>query len=114
MYNKILLALDLEGVNNVCGEPYSGLLWGSEEWETAYHQATPASNSAVQAVFDAGVEKVALLDNHGGGNNIVSHELDDSILDKDAHTVVSKIHNIEVLFCNSRATLQSWNYLIRL
>ena len=50
--------------------------------------------------MDAGVEKVALWDNHGGGNNIVSYELDDSILGKDAHTVVSKIYNIsEFIIC---------------
>ncbi len=79
MYKKILLALDLEGVNNVCGEPYSGIYRGSEEWETARHQAALEVNSAAQALFDAGVEKVALWDNHGGGNNIVPHELDERI-----------------------------------
>jgi len=79
MYKKILIALDLEGVNNVCGVPYSGLLRGSEEWEKACHQAALEVNSAAQALFDAGVERVALWDNHGGGNNIIPYELDERI-----------------------------------
>ena len=33
MFKRILLLLDLEGVNNVKGEPYSGLAKGTEERE---------------------------------------------------------------------------------
>lgn len=35
MYKRVLLALDMEGVNNVTGEPYSGLSKGSEQWYVA-------------------------------------------------------------------------------
>lgn len=79
MYKRILLALDLEGVNNVCGEPYLGLTRGSEQWETARRQAALEINCAAQALFDAGVETVALWDNHGGGWNIIPQELDKRI-----------------------------------
>ena len=79
MYKKILFALDLEGVNNICGEPYSGLSCGSEEWEKARHQGALEINCAARALFKAGVEKISLWDNHGGGVNIVPEELDERI-----------------------------------
>lgn len=53
MYKKILLALDLEGVNNVKGVPYEALSKGTDE-----------------------------------------------VLGKDAHSVVSTVHNIqEFIIC---------------
>lgn len=76
MYKKILFALDLEGVNNVCGKPYSGLAIGSDEWEVARHQAALEINCAANALFNAGVQSITLWDNHGGGNNVVPEELD--------------------------------------
>lgn len=79
MYKKILIALDLEGVNNVCGLPYSGLAIGSAEWDVARHQAAQEINCAVCALFDAGVESITLWDNHGGGGNVVPEELDSRI-----------------------------------
>ena len=35
MYKRILLALDLEGVNNVKGVPYEALSKGTDEWKIA-------------------------------------------------------------------------------
>ena len=32
MYKRVLLALDLEGVNYVVGEPYNGLERDTEQW----------------------------------------------------------------------------------
>lgn len=70
MYKRILIALDLEGVNNVAGEPYMALSKQSEQWFVAREQAMVEVNAAAEALFDAGAECVALWDNHGGGNNI--------------------------------------------
>ena len=39
MYQRVLIALDLEGVNNVVGEPYVGLGKESEGWRVAREQA---------------------------------------------------------------------------
>ena len=76
MYKRILIALDLEGVNLVAGKPYEALDKGCEEWEKARHQAALEVNAAADALFKAGVEKVALWDNHGGGGNIIPEEID--------------------------------------
>ena len=76
MYKRILIALDLEGVNLVAGKPYEALEKGCEEWEKARHQAALEVNAAADALFAAGVEKIGLWDNHGGGGNIVPEEID--------------------------------------
>ena len=76
MIDKVLIALDLEGVNNVVGTPYSGLVKGCEHWEIARRQAALEVNSAAEALFDAGVGTVALWDNHGGGGNMDPTDLD--------------------------------------
>jgi D-amino peptidase len=87
MYKKFLLALDLEGVNNVCGEAYKGLAMGTDGWEVARRQAAKEINCAAQALFEAGAERVALWDNHGGTVNIIKEELDSRIeyIDLDLH-----------------------------
>ena len=79
MYKRILIALDLEGVNNVVGEPYMGLSKQTEQWFVARQQAIVEVNAAADALFDAGAETVALWDNHGGGNNIEGDKLDSRI-----------------------------------
>ena len=79
MYRRVLLALDLEGVNNVVGEPYMGLTRDTEQWSIAKEQAVLEVNAAAEALFEAGVEKVGLWDNHGGGNNIDQALLDPRI-----------------------------------
>lgn len=76
MYRRVLLALDLEGVNNVVGEPYMGLARDTEQWCVAREQAVLEINAAAEALFDAGVEKVGLWDNHGGGKNVDRDALD--------------------------------------
>ena len=76
MKKRILIACDLEGVNNVVGEPYSGLSKESEQWKFAKHQAALEINAAAEAFFDLGAECVALWDGHGGGDNIDPADLD--------------------------------------
>lgn len=79
MYKRVLLALDLEGVNNVAGEPYMGLRRDTEQWNIARKQAVSEVNAAAEALFEAGVEKVGLWDNHSVGNNIDAASLDSRI-----------------------------------
>ncbi|MGM9652623.1 MAG: M55 family metallopeptidase [Eubacteriales bacterium] len=76
MYKRILFALDLEGVNNVAGEPYMGLQRDTEQWKIARKQAAAEVNAAAEALFAAGVETVGLWDNHSGGNNVDAAALD--------------------------------------
>ena len=79
MYKRVLFALDLEGVNNVIGEPYSGLGRDTSQWHIAREQAVLEVNAAADALFEAGVEKIGLWDNHGGGNNVDGSLLDGRI-----------------------------------
>ncbi len=80
MYKRVLLALDLEGVNNVVGEAYMGLERGTEQWKVAKDQAVLEINAAAEALFDAGAVKVGLWDNHAGGNNVDIEKLDHRII----------------------------------
>ena len=77
---KYLIALDLEGVGGVVGEPYSGLKKESEGWYQARAQAILEVNAVAKALFDTGAELVALWDNHGGGGNLDYSLLDERIL----------------------------------
>lgn len=76
MHKRILIALDLEGVNNVAGVPYSGLSVGSDEWEKARRQAAFEINEAADALFRAGARRVAVWDNHAGGPNLDPADVD--------------------------------------
>lgn len=79
MYKRVLLALDLEGVNMVVGEPYCGLSRDTEQWHIARNQAVLEVNAAAEALFEAGVDSVGLWDNHGGGSNVDADALDSRI-----------------------------------
>ena len=79
MYERVLLALDLEGVNNVKGEPYMGLGQKTPQWYVAREQAVLEVNAAADALFAAGVKKVGLWDNHAGGGNVDPSALDPRI-----------------------------------
>ena len=79
MYKRILLLCDLEGINLVVGEPYQALSRGTEQWEIARREAARELNAAADALLDAGAECVGLWDNHGGGGNIDTADLDPRI-----------------------------------
>ena len=81
MYKKILFAADLEGVNFVVGQEYCGLGTdrSSEQYAIAIREAALEINAAAEALFDAGVEEIALWDNHAGSNNIDPEKLDKRI-----------------------------------
>lgn len=76
MYKRVLFATDLEGVNNVAGEPYQGLSRGSEQWYVAREQIALELNAAAEALFEAGVEEIGVWDGHGSGGNIDPAALD--------------------------------------
>ncbi len=100
MLNKrILLALDLEGVNLVVGEPYLGLVKGCEQWEIARMQAVKEINAAARALFDAGAEEVALWDNHGGGHNIDGELVDSRVTLLDPDPSLPRMYFIEDYDC---------------
>ena len=90
---KYLIALDLEGVGGVVGVPYSGLKKESEAWYQARAQAVLEVNAVAKALFDTGVDLVALWDNHGGGNN-----LDYSLLDERIELIIPDRSKIRQAF----------------
>ena len=79
MYKRVLISLDLEGVNRVVGEPYSGLVRDTEQWHIAREQATLEVNEAADALFEAGVEVVGLWDYHAASSNVDVNALDPRI-----------------------------------
>ena len=79
MYKRVLISLDLEGVNRVVGEPYSGLARDTEQWYIAREQAVLEVNAAADALFEAGVELVGLWDYHAGTSNVDVNALDPRI-----------------------------------
>lgn len=79
MYKRVLISLDLEGVNRVVGEPYSGLARDTEQWHIAREQAVLEVNAAADALFEAGVEVVGLWDYHAAASNVDVNALDPRI-----------------------------------
>lgn len=79
MYKRVLISLDLEGVNRVVGEPYSGLARNTEQWHIAREQAVLEVNAAADALFEAGVEVVGLWDYHAASSNVDVNALDPRI-----------------------------------
>ena len=78
MYKRILFALDLEGVNNVAGEPY--VRFGTTpDYEIAVKESAAEINAAAEALFDLGVLKVDVWDNHAGGGNLKGELLDERV-----------------------------------
>ena len=67
---EYLIAIDLEGIHGVVGEPYGKLSKDSPYHAPAAEAAALELNAAIKALFDNGATKVAVWDNHGGGNNI--------------------------------------------
>ena len=101
---EYLIAVDLEGVHGVVGEPNRGLGRTVADYPVAVENATLEINAAVNALFDSGATKVLVWDNHGGGGN-----LDFSNIDSRATQVVPekgrprmdflKEHNITAILC---------------
>lgn len=75
-----LLAVDLEGVHGVVGEPYKGLSEDVFDYHVAVENATKELNVAIKALFDCGAETVAVWDNHGSGKNLDFSKLDSRVV----------------------------------
>lgn len=81
---KYLIAVDLEGIHGVVGEPYSGLLKTLPDYKVAVSGAEKEISAMARALFDGGAETVAVWDNHAGGGNINFENLDPRIIKIDA------------------------------
>ena len=66
---EYLIAVDLEGIHGVVGEE-NKTLTAAEDYKRACEGAALEINATAEALFECGAEKVAVWDNHGGGNNI--------------------------------------------
>ena len=77
---EYLIAVDLEGVNNVVGNAYSGLGKDIPDYKVAVEQAVLEINAAVKALFDGGATKVVVWDNHGGSKNIDFTKVDNRVI----------------------------------
>lgn len=95
---KYLIAVDLEGVNKVVGEPYKGLGDDCFDYATAVNEAALEVNAAIKALFDGGATEVDVWDNHGGGNNI-----DFCKIDKRAKQIIDNLPCVNRLeFCENK------------
>lgn len=73
---NFLIAMDLEGIHGVVGEPYGKLSKGCDAHTQARENALKEANTAIRALYDAGADKVVFWDNHGGGGNLDSTKVD--------------------------------------
>ena len=73
---EYLIAVDLEGIHGVVGEPNVGLLRSLDDYQVAVEGAVAEINAAVKALFDSGATKVVVWDNHAGGGNIDFSKID--------------------------------------
>lgn len=80
---RYLIAVDLEGIHGVLGEPYKTLT-DARDYGLAAENAAKEINAAVCALFDEGAELVAVWDNHGGGGNIDFSKVDGRVVKIDA------------------------------
>ena len=82
---RYLIAVDLEGIHGVLGEPYKTLT-DARDYGLAAENAAKEINAAVRALFDEGAVLVAVWDNHGGGGNIDFSKVDGRVVKIDAST----------------------------
>lgn len=73
---EYLIAVDLEGIHGVVGEPNVGLLRTVADYQKAVEGAVVEINTVVSALFDSGATKVVVWDNHAGGGNIDFSKVD--------------------------------------
>lgn len=78
---KYLVAVDLEGVNFVVGEPYKSLHKGSYQYDKAVAEATKELNTIIGALYDFGAEQVYVWDNHATGHNLDFKNVDSRAID---------------------------------
>lgn len=79
MRKRFLIAVDLEGIHGIVGEPYKKLT-DSADYSVAVENATKEINAVVKGLFDGGAEFVAVWDNHGNGKNLDFSEIDRRVI----------------------------------
>ena len=79
MKKEYLIAVDLEGIHGVVGEPYKGLN-DSSDYALAVENATKEINAVARGLFDGGAKTVAVWDNHGSGKNLDFSKIDSRVV----------------------------------
>lgn len=74
-----MVAVDLEGIHGVVGEPYKKLT-DSADYFAAVENAAKEINAVVKGLFDGGAELVAVWDNHGNGKNLDFSKIDNRVI----------------------------------
>ena len=72
---EYLVAVDLEGIHGIVGEPYRTMT-DSSDYKLACENAIKEINAVVSGLFDGGADRVTVWDNHGSW-----HNLDRSLID---------------------------------
>ena len=80
MKREYLIAVDLEGIHGVGGEPYKSLYPEVADYAVALKNAVKEINCVADVLFAAGAEKVAVWDNHGTGKNLDFSEIDTRVI----------------------------------
>lgn len=75
MGKSYLIAIDIEGVHGIVGEPFKTAT-DSADYALALKNAAKEANAVARALFDSGAEKVAVWANHGSPNNLAYEDLD--------------------------------------
>lgn len=73
---KYYVAVDLEGLACVVGEPGKGLGLDGKQYEFAAREGVQEANACARALFDSGADEVIIWDNHGSGLNMDYASLD--------------------------------------
>ncbi len=80
MERDYLIAVDLEGIHGVVGEPYKSLYPDVPDYAIALENAVKEINCAVDALFESGAGRVAVWDNHGSGKNLDFTKIDPRVI----------------------------------
>ena len=75
MGKSYLIAVDIEGIHGVVGEPFKTAT-EAFDYGLALKNAAKEANAVARALFDSGAEKVAVWGNHGNPNNLAYEDLD--------------------------------------
>ena len=72
---EFLIAVDLEGIHGIVGEPYKTLT-ESFDYKDACEGAILEINAVADELFKGGATRVCVWDNHGGGGNLDPAKID--------------------------------------
>lgn len=76
---KFLIAVDLEGIHGILGEPNTKLTQAFD-YKLAIENAIIEVNTVAKTLFDCGAELVAVWDNHGSGVNLDFSKIDQRVV----------------------------------